>query len=85
MPFDPCAATHKLEKKKEKKMEESRHWFHDVITGCSVLASFSNLGGDLDSVNIIVFICLMLYMNILRKGNILEGFVNDTTWTRVLY
>lgn len=39
MPFDPCAATHK-----KKKVEESRHWFHDVITGCSVLASISVSG-----------------------------------------
>lgn len=28
-----------------KKDEESRHWFHDVITGCSVLASFSKVWG----------------------------------------
>lgn len=50
MPFDPCAATHKI-----RKDEESRHWFHDIITGCSVLASFSNFE-DLDSVNIFVFL-----------------------------
>lgn len=77
MPFDPCAATHKIKKKKD---EESRHWFHDVITGCSVLASFSNLG-DLDSVNILFSSVFMLYMNRFRKGKFLEGFVNVTSWT----
>ncbi len=62
MPFDPCAATHKI-----KKDEESRHWFCDVITGCSVLASFSNSGVWI-SVNILFSSVLMLYMNRVRKG-----------------
>lgn len=39
----------RFKKKKKKMRKESRHWFHDVVTGCSVLVSFSNFG-DLNSV-----------------------------------
>lgn len=56
MPFWPlCSHTQDEKKTRKKKNKESRHWFHDVITGCSALASFSYFG-DLDSVDIFVFI-----------------------------
>lgn len=82
MPFDPCAATHK-----KKKVEESRHWFHDVITGCSVLASIS-VFWFLDSVNIF-FVCfhcnVILCTNRFRRREIFRVLSMLQVGRRVLF
>lgn len=69
MPFDPCAATHEIKKKKTKRQDIG---FMTFITGCSVLASNFE---DLDSVHVLFSSVLMLYMDRFRRGQSSEGLV----------